>query len=432
VYRVQRDPNNPRVFHLTFMENYDFEADSPEQVEQIIEAFQSVGIPRAKFQELLEEELKEAQATKQSVTESIAYTDKGDGAAVAEAASASSGAPLSINDFELLKVIGQGSFGKVLQVKKKDTGKIYAMKILKKAELVKRNQIEHTKSEREILGSLRHPFMVKLHYSFQTENKLYMVMDYVNGGELYYHLQKTGTFPMEQARHYVAQVVLVLEYLHSRNVVYRDLKPENMLIDEDGYVIITDFGLSKLGITSVGGTGAGQATATFCGTPEYLAPEILTGTVHGIAVDWWAVGIMLYEMLVGASPFYSENRKELYDNTLKGRLNFPKDMDPDAENLIRGLLHPDPVKRLGSGPSGAAEIRSHKFFALIDWKKLYNKEIVPYFVPRVKSGKLDTSNVHPHYLEQKAVDSLQEDASLAGLASQADFKGFEFSTDDKQ
>eukprot|EP00163_Fabomonas_tropica_P012822 TRINITY_DN24183_c0_g1_i1.p1 TRINITY_DN24183_c0_g1~~TRINITY_DN24183_c0_g1_i1.p1 ORF type:complete len:496 (-),score=135.11 TRINITY_DN24183_c0_g1_i1:351-1838(-) len=415
VYDVALQSSNPTQFTLTFMTKYDFEADNAAQAQRIAESFKMLKIGKKHADEVaLEEEAGDSDAKDVAkVTEAVKYGKDGEEAQE----------EVTLADFDLLKVIGQGSFGKVMQVRLKKTGKIFAMKILKKAELVKRNQVEHTRAEREILGTLRHPFMVRLYYSFQTDQKLYMVLDYVNGGELYYHLQRAHKFPENQARFYAAEVILVLSYLHSRNVVYRDLKPENILIDQEGHIVMTDFGLSKLGITSVGGTGAGQATATFCGTPEYLAPEILTGTAHGFAVDWWSVGIMIYEMLVGTSPFYSDNRKELYDNTLKGRLSFPADMDAVPVSLLKGLLTPDPTKRLGSGPTGVEEIKSHPFFASIDWKLLYEKKLTPPFVPRTKGGESDTSNIHPHYLEQKAVDSVSDNTNLAKLAA-ADFADF--------
>ena len=380
---VSHAEDNKKKFTLTIREDYEFEVETEEQAKKIVETAR-----------ILELGFKDGAGAGSGDAKAAGPVEP----AVKEAKQ------LTIEDFDLLKVIGQGSFGKVMQVRKKDTGMIYAMKVLKKAELVKRNQLEHTKSEREILGRLRHPFMVNLHYSFQSDHKLYMILDYVNGGEMYYHLQKAVKFTVEQARFYAAEVVLVLEHLHSRDVVYRDLKPENILLGADGHIVMTDFGLSKLGITSVGGTGSGQATGTFCGTPEYLAPEILTGTAHGTGVDWWSVGIMLYEMIVGASPFYSDNRKQLYENCLKGRLSFPEDMPPHSEDILRGLLTADPTKRLGCRETGASEIKDHPFFASIDWKELYNKALDPPFIPKV-SGEQDVSNVHPHYLEQKAVDS---------------------------
>lgn len=287
--------------------------------------------------------------------------------------------PPCFDDFELLRLIGTGSFAKVLLVRKKDNGKLYAMKVLKKEEIFKRNQIDHTKTERIILATLRHPFMVRLRYSFQTENKLYMVLDFVRGGELFYHLRKAGRFSEERARFYISEVILALDYLHRHDVIYRDLKPENILLSEDGHIKLTDFGLSKKGITSVGGKGEGQTATTFCGTPEYLAPEIITGIGHGKAVDWWSVGILLYEMLTGRPPFSSKNRNQLYINTIKGNIKWPEGMSENAKDLLQKLLHRKPEERLGS--KGVNDIKAHPFFKGLDWDKVISKQIKPEFIP---------------------------------------------------
>jgi serine/threonine protein kinase len=285
----------------------------------------------------------------------------------------------SLDDFELLRLIGTGSFAKVLLVRHKDTGVLYAMKVLKKEELFRRNQIDHTKTERLILATLRHPFMVKLRYSFQTDHKLYMVLDFVRGGELFYHLRRAGRFPEEQARFYVAEVILALDYLHRHDVIYRDLKPENILLGHDGHIKLTDFGLSKKGITSVGGKGEGQTATTFCGTPEYLAPEIITGIGHGKAVDWWSVGILFFEMLNGKPPFSSQNRNQLYINTIKGQITWPEGISDNARDLLSKLLHRRPEERLGS--KGIKEIQNHPFFASLDWEAVYLRKVTPPFIP---------------------------------------------------
>jgi serine/threonine protein kinase len=203
------------------------------------------------------------------------------------------GSKLTLDDFELLCVIGRGSFGKVLQVKKKDNGKIYAMKILNKKHLIARKQVAHTKTERKVLQSITHPFIVNLIYAFQTEAKLYMVLEFFNGGELFFHLKNQGKFNDERASFYAAQVVLAFEHLHKRNIIYRDLKPENVLLDDQGYVKITDFGLSKEM------TSPTELTHTFCGTPEYLAPEVILGNGYGQPIDWWSLGALTFEMLTG-------------------------------------------------------------------------------------------------------------------------------------
>jgi serine/threonine protein kinase len=193
---------------------------------------------------------------------------------------------LTPDDFELLKVLGKGSFGKVLQVRKKDTGRIYAMKVLSKKDIAQRHEIGHTMSERNVLMRLHNPFLVGLKFSFQTPDKLYLVLDYMNGGELFYHLQKETAFTEERAKFYISEIVVALEYLHKYNIIYRDLKPENVLLDTTGHVALTDFGLCKENMTT------DAQTTTFCGTAEYLAPEVLMGGGYGKAVDWWSLGIL--------------------------------------------------------------------------------------------------------------------------------------------
>lgn len=254
------------------------------------------------------------------------------------------------DDFELLTVIGKGSFGKVMQVKKKDTGEIFAMKVLRKEAIRARKQVAHTKAEKSILQKIQHPFIVTLHYAFQTDDKLYMILDYINGGELFFHLKKEGRFPEHRVVLYAAEIVLALSHLHSLDIVYRDLKPENILIDSEGHIVITDFGLSK----EINPT---EGTQTFCGTPEYLAPEVLKGQGHGCAVDWWSLGTLMYEMLTGLPPFYSQNINIMYQKILNSELRFPSYVSSEAQSLLDGLLTRDPTKRLGT--SDAAEIKKH-------------------------------------------------------------------------
>jgi len=302
------------------------------------------------------------------------------------------------DDFEFLKVIGRGSFGKVMQVRKKDTGEIFAMKILKKKALIAKHQVEHTNAERKILQSLQHPFLMHLRYAFQTEAKLYFVLDYYRGGELFFHLKKKRRFSEHQAMIFVAEVGMALGHLHSLDVIYRDLKPENILLDHSGHVCLTDFGLSKdLGPNN-------DDAHTFCGTPEYLAPEIVMNLGHGKAVDWWALGILLYELTVGIPPFYSQNVNEMYRKIQEAPLLFPPNLSNACKDLITKLLERDPKKRLGSGPNDYKDIQKHAFFKSIDWNKLYNKEIDAPYKPNVK-GLDDTSNFDDMFLKEAVVDS---------------------------
>jgi len=306
------------------------------------------------------------------------------------------------DDFELLTVIGKGSFGKVMQVKKKDDGKIYAMKVLRKEAIIQRKQVAHTKAEKTILQKLQHPFIVKLNYAFQTKDKLYMILDFINGGELFFHLKKEGRFGEARVKFYAAQIACAIAHLHSLGVVYRDLKPENILLDLEGNICITDFGLSKE-------LGEGEGTHTFCGTPEYLAPEVLKGQGHSTPVDWWSLGTLIYEMLTGLPPFYAQNINLMYQKILSYELKFPSYVSPDAQSLLEGLLIRDPDRRLGT--HGADEVKKHAFFKDIDWVKLEKKEIESPFKPKVKSST-DISQIDTVFTSEKPTDSLVEGGAM--------------------
>lgn len=319
------------------------------------------------------------------------------------------------DDFELLTVIGKGSFGKVMQVRKKDDGKIYAMKVLRKDTIVARKQVAHTKAEKNILMKIQHPFIVNLNYAFQTKDKLYMILDYINGGELFFHLKKEGRFAEARVKLYAAEIVCALAHLHSLDIVYRDLKPENILLDSEGHICITDFGLSKK-LEQEGGTH------TFCGTPEYLAPEVLKGHGHGIAVDWWSLGTLLYEMLTGLPPFYAQNVNVMYQKILSGELRFPNYISEEAKSLLEGLLTRDPALRLGT--KGGDEVKGHPWFADVQWDKLIRKEIEPPFKPKVRSTD-DTSQIDPQFTRERAIDSVAE-TSVLSESVQNNFSGFSY------
>jgi len=301
-------------------------------------------------------------------------------------------------------------------VRKKDTGKVYAMKVLNKRTIIERNEVEHTKSEKSILMKLSHPFLVGLHYSFQTADKLYFIMDYINGGELFFHLQKDRKFTEDRVRFYSAEIASGLEYLHNQGVIYRDLKPENLLLTNDGHIVMTDFGLSKEGLHS-----SDDRTATFCGTPEYLAPEILEGARYGKAVDWWSFGTLVFEMLTGLPPFYCEDVQQMYSKIMTAELQIPDSVSPDAADLIRKLLERDPERRL----QDPEQIKIHPFFASIDFNRLIHKEIAPPFVPDVK-GESDTSCIDPTFTEE--APTLDDDDAPPGGAPPADtgFDGFTY------
>lgn len=344
---------------------------------------------------------------------------------------------LTINDFDLLRVVGRGAFGKVMLVRRKvvkpqkgarllsprtmlsmgmtprqiagaagsDGGKVYAMKVVKKAAVFAKNQVEHTKTERRILQGIDHPFMVKLRYAFQTDAKLYFVMDYYNGGTLHFHLRRAMHFDEVRTRFYAAQLVLAISHLHTYNIVYRDLKPENILLDDQGYIALTDFGLSHDRFDSNDGM------QTFCGTPEYIAPELIRRVPYGKAVDYWSMGVLIFEMLAGYTPFYHTNRKRNFQNIVKLPLRFPSEFSDNARSLLRGLICRNPAKRLGSGPCGVQEILDHPFFAKVDWEKLYKRNVVVPFRPVVMSDG-EINNVPEFFKRQEVVDSVVSDAPI--------------------
>lgn len=282
------------------------------------------------------------------------------------------------SDFELLRVVGQGAFGKVFQVRKLSDGKIFAMKVMRKDRILERNHLHYLKGERDILTAVLHPFIVTLRYSFQTSSKLYLLLDFINGGHLFFQLYRQGTFDEPLARFFAAEIVSAVSHLHSIGVIHRDLKPENILLDSEGHIKITDFGLAKDNITDE------CRTNSFCGTLEYLAPEIIAAKGHGKAVDWWSVGILLHEMLLGVVPFRNKNRGTLQKKIMTERIKLPPHLTAEAHSILKGLLQKDPAKRLGTGPNGSQDIKKHPFFKGIIWNKLESKSINPPFRPQVE------------------------------------------------
>lgn len=312
---------------------------------------------------------------------------------------------LAVTDFDLLKVVGKGAFGKVMLVRKKagkSQGEIFAMKVLKKSVIASLGQIEHTKSEREILFIIKHPYIVRLRFSFQNEDKLYLITDYYNGGSLYSHLKKSRYFHEERARFYGAELLSALDHLHEQNIIYRDLKLENILMDSMGHIALTDFGLSKQNIDSSGGA------TTFCGTAEYIAPELLNSQKYGKAVDWWSFGILLYEMICGRTPFFDKNRKLMFYKIINREPTFSSLFSEEAQVVIQSLLRKKEQERLGSGAQGAKAIMNSTFFARIDFKDLYAKKIPPPFVPDVVN-EFDTAYVPESMLKIDPRDSVCND-----------------------
>ncbi|KAM8821666.1 ribosomal protein S6 kinase alpha-3 [Eudromia elegans] len=322
------------------------------------------------------------------------------------------------SQFELLKVLGQGSFGKVFLVKKisgSDARQLYAMKVLKKATLKVRDRVR-TKMERDILVEVNHPFIVKLHYAFQTEGKLYLILDFLRGGDLFTRLSKEVMFTEDDVKFYLAELALALDHLHSLGIIYRDLKPENILLDEEGHIKLTDFGLSKESIDHE------KKAYSFCGTVEYMAPEVVNRRGHTQSADWWSFGVLMFEMLTGTLPFQGKDRKETMTMILKAKLGMPQFLSPEAQSLLRMLFKRNPANRLGAGPDGVEEIKRHPFFSKIDWNKLYRREIHPPFKPATGRPE-DTFYFDPEFTAKTPKDSpgIPPSANAHQL-----FRGFSF------
>ena len=292
------------------------------------------------------------------------------------------GGSVGIDDFEIHRVLGRGQYGKVLLCRHKTTGNVYAIKVIKKSSIKNEQQVKNTQNESRILRAIRHPFIVGLYYAFQTNSHLHLVMEYVNGGELFFHISHFGRFSEERVRFYAAEILLALQCLHGKGIIYRDLKLENILLDKDGHVKITDFGLSKEEHLQDEGN-------VVAGTFEYLAPEVLGGESHSVASDWWAFGIVIFEMSCGFHPFYTQDREELLKRVIEYRYGIPKFVSETTRDLIKKLLCKK-SKRLGGGADGSAEIQRHPFFLGYDFDKLFKKAIEPPFVPDV-ADDLDVS-----------------------------------------
>eukprot|EP01018_Ginkgo_biloba_P004332 Gb_28905 [translate_table: standard] len=304
---------------------------------------------------------------------------------------------LGLEDFQLLKVVGQGAFGKVYQVKRNGTSEVYAMKVMRKDRIMEKNHAEYMKAERDILTKIVHPFIVQLRYSFQTKYKLYLVLDFINGGHLFFQLYRQGLFSEDLARVYIAEIVSAVSHLHKNGVMHRDLKPENILLDAEGHVKLTDFGLAKE-------IDESARSNSMCGTTEYMAPEIILAKGHDKAADWWSVGILLYEMLTGQPPFTSNNRQKIQQKITKDKIKLPSFLTSEAHSLLKGLLQKDPSKRLGCGTIGSDEIKRHKWFKSINWKRLEARGIQPAFKPNV-SGKLCIANFDDFWTSMPVQDS---------------------------
>ncbi|XP_034402712.1 serine/threonine-protein kinase N2 isoform X1 [Cyclopterus lumpus] len=330
---------------------------------------------------------------------------------------------LQMEDFTCISVLGRGHFGKVLLAENKKSGKLYAIKALKKGDIVTRDEVDSLMCEKrifEVINTSQHPFLVNLYGCFQTADHVCFVMAYSPGGDLMTHIH-TSIFTEEQARFYSSCVLLGLEFLHQNQIVYRDLKLDNLLMDADGFVRIADFGLCKEGMSH------GDRTTTFCGTPEFLAPEVLTDNTYTRSVDWWGLGVLVYEMLVGESPFPGDDEEEVFDSIVNDDVRFPRFLSPESVSLIQKLLQKNPEKRLGGGEEDASEIKRHRFFKRMDWAALLAKDLPPPFLPVIRAEK-DVSNFDEEFTRLKPVFTPPQTPCTLTAEQQDIFAHFDFSS----
>uniref|UniRef100_A0AAQ4QAP6 Protein kinase N3 n=1 Tax=Gasterosteus aculeatus aculeatus TaxID=481459 RepID=A0AAQ4QAP6_GASAC len=324
-------------------------------------------------------------------------------------------------DFKYISVLGRGHFGKVLLAEFKKTEKLYAIKALKKRDIVTRDEVDSLMSEKrifEMINASRHPFLVSLHGCFQTSDHVCFVMEYLPGGDLMIHIHN-HVFSEAQTRFYSACVLLGLEFLHLNKIIYRDLKLDNLLMDADGFIKITDFGLCKEGM------GHGDRTSTFCGTPEFLAPEVLTDDDYTRAVDWWGMGVLIFEMLIGESPFPGEDEEEVFDSIVNDDVQYPGSLPPDVVCIIQKLFKKNPLKRLGAGERDAAELKGEKFFESIDWEALLAKKVTPPFLPSIKES-VDVGNFDSEFTRLQPVMTPPAKPFVLSAEQQGAFADFDF------
>lgn len=302
------------------------------------------------------------------------------------------------SDFQIMRTLGTGSFGRVHLVQSTHNFRYYAMKVLKKSKIIKLKQVEHTNDERLMLSAVNHPFIIRMWGTFQDLNFVYMIMDYIEGGELFSLLRKSKKFPVPVAKFYAAEVILAIEYLHKHDIIYRDLKPENILLDKYGHIKLTDFGFAKY---------CNDVTFTIVGTPDYIAAEIIQTKGYNKSVDWWSLGILIYEMLSGFTPFYDSNTLKTYDNILNAPLKFPmsKSFSNEVIDLLTKLINRDLSQRLGNLQNGVEDIKSHIWFQEVNWHKMYKKNIETPYEPPIKAGHGDTSQYE--YFEEDTEDMKQ-------------------------
>ncbi|KAB0386859.1 hypothetical protein FD755_001815 [Muntiacus reevesi] len=330
----------------------------------------------------------------------------------------------NLQDFRCCAVLGRGHFGKVLLAEYKHTNEMFAIKALKKGDIVARDEVDSLMCEKRIfetVNSVRHPFLVNLFACFQTKEHVCFVMEYAAGGDLMMHIH-TDVFSEPRAVFYAACVVLGLQYLHEHKIVYRDLKLDNLLLDTEGFVKIADFGLCKEGM------GYGDRTSTFCGTPEFLAPEVLTETSYTRAVDWWGLGVLIYEMLVGESPFPGDDEEEVFDSIVNDEVRYPRFLSTEAISIMRRLLRRNPERRLGAGEKDAEDVKKHPFFRLIDWSALMDKKVKPPFVPTIR-GREDVSNFDDEFTSEAPILTPPREPRILSEEEQEMFRDFDYIAD---
>ncbi|XP_051759581.1 protein kinase C zeta type isoform X2 [Ctenopharyngodon idella] len=334
---------------------------------------------------------------------------------------------LGLGDFDLIRVIGRGSYAKVLLVRLKKNEQIYAMKVVKKELVHDDEDIDWVQTEKHVFEQAStNPFLVGLHSCFQTESRLFLVIEYVNGGDLMFHMQRQRKLPEEHARFYAAEICIALNFLHEKGIIYRDLKLDNVLLDQDGHIKLTDYGMCKEGIRP------GDTTSTFCGTPNYIAPEILRGEDYGFSVDWWALGVLMFEMMAGRSPFdiITDNpdmntEEYLFQVILEKPIRIPRSLSVKAASVLKGFLNKDPKERLGCQvQTGFTDIKAHTFFRSIDWDQLEQKQVTPPFKPQI-TDDYGLENFDTQFTNEP-VQLTPDDEDVIKRIDQSEFEGFEY------
>ncbi|XP_041129051.1 protein kinase C zeta type-like [Polyodon spathula] len=334
---------------------------------------------------------------------------------------------LGLSDFDLIRVIGRGSYAKVLLVRLKKNEQVYAMKVVKKELVHDDEDIDWVQTEKHVFEQASsNPFLVGLHSCFQTESRLFLVIEYVNGGDLMFHMQRQRKLPEEHARFYAAEICIALNFLHEKGIIYRDLKLDNVLLDYEGHIKLTDYGMCKEGIRP------GDTTSTFCGTPNYIAPEILRGEDYGFSVDWWALGVLMFEMTAGRSPFdiITDNpdmntEEYLFQVILEKPIRIPRSLSVKAASVLKGFLNKDPKERLGCQvQTGFSDIKSHTFFRNIDWDQLEKKQVTPPFKPQ-STDDYGLDNFDTQFTNEP-VQLTPDDEDVIKRIDQSEFEGFEY------